>query len=133
MTGDNVPWLRPDAQVRRWRGLRLVAGLPLLAVPVDLLLANWVSDSSSRKAVCGAPLPGYQKALAQLAPVVFIVIGLAATVAGVVTLVRGRRHHAPAERFAGRTTLTLAVPALVTSVLAAVPALFAVGLSTYCF
>ena len=119
--------------MRRWQALRLAAGLPLLAVPVDLLLANWVSDSSSSKAACGTPLPGYQTTLAQLTPVVFIVIGLAATVAGVVTLVGGRRHRAPAQRYAGRTVLALAVPALVISILVSIPVGLAMGFSTYCF
>ena len=133
MTDDIVPWSAPERPKRSWQALTAVAGVPLLAVPVDLILANWVSGAVDRKAECSTSLPGYQTALAGLVPLLFVVLALACGVAGTVTLVRGRRRHIPAQRYAGRTALIISVPALLVAIIFAVPPWFAVGFSTWCF
>jgi hypothetical protein len=118
---------------RRLQMLRAAAPVPYLAVPVDLILADWVSRTAERKDDCGAALPGYQTALANLVPLVFALLALACSVAGTVVLVRGRRHRIHDERIAGRTAVVLSVPAVLVAVIFAVPAWFAVGFSTWCF
>jgi hypothetical protein len=113
--------------------LKAAAPVPYLAVPVDLILADWVSRAAVRKDDCGAALPGYQTALANLVPALFVLLALVCSVAGTVVLVRGRRHRIYDDRVAGRTAVSLSLPAVLVSVIFAVPAWFAVGFSTWCF
>ena len=133
MTDDIVRWPVSARQVRRWRSLKLVSAIPVLSLPVDLLLGNWVSGSVDRKATCYTPLPGYQTALASIVPVLFVMVALTCAVAAAVTVVRGRRRKLPAQRVTGRSALALSLPALAISAVSAVPALLAVGFSTWCF
>ena len=118
---------------RRRQALTAAAPVPYLSVPVDLVLADWVSRASAHKESCGGPLPGYQTALASLVPVLFVVLALVCGVAGLVILIRGRRDGIQADRIAGRTALALSAPAVVISLIFAAPAWFAVGFSTWCF
>ena len=66
-------------------------------------------------------------------PLLFVGLALACGVAGLVTLVRGRRNVVQAQRFAGRTALILSVPALIISVVLGLVVWLMVGFSTWCF
>jgi hypothetical protein len=129
----SVPPATEAPRARRWRTLKVAAGCTFLAVPADLALLDWVSRSTTGKAECYTPLPGYQAALATVVPAAFVVLGLVCSVAGIVALVHGRRRGVRAQRDSGVVTLALAVPALLFSLGFGAATWFAVGFSTWCF
>lgn len=110
----------------------MAAGVPFLALPTDLALADWVSNSAVAKDVCYAPLPGYQRLISGVVPAAFILLAVACVVAGIVTTVRGRRRQVPLQRQAGVTTLALSVPALALSSALGFLVWVTVGFSTFC-
>ena len=123
----------PPRQARRWLALEVAAGCTFLAVPADIVLLDWVSRATSAKAACDAPLAGYQEALASVVPALFVLLGTACVVAGIVKIVQGRRHGVRPERDAGVVTVALAAPALLCALWLGAVTWFAVGFSTWCF
>ncbi|MDE3085969.1 MAG: hypothetical protein KGJ77_04305 [Acidobacteriota bacterium] len=118
---------------RRWLALEVAAGCTFLAVPVDIVLLDWVSRTTSAKPACDTPLPRYQEALATVVPVCFVLLGIACAVVGIVMIVHGRRHGVRPERDAGVVTVALAAPALLCALALGAVTWFAVGFSTWCF
>ena len=123
----------PERTARRWLALKVAAGCTFLAVPVDIVLLDWVSRSADAKAQCYTPLPNGERVVATVVPALFVLLGLGCSVVGIVQIVQGRRRGVRAERDSGVVTVALATPALLVALGLAFASWFAVGFSTWCF
>jgi len=118
---------------RPHRALRIVAGLMLLGLPVDLVIFNWTANASEHKSVCSASLPSYQSAVGRLVPLVFIVVSLVCLTLGIAASVDARTRSDRLARDAGHVVVLLSVLGLVLGLIGAATVWIILGFSTWCF
>jgi hypothetical protein len=119
---------RPDP--KRVRGLRIVAALTLVAIPVNLLTIHWVDVSSQTTTVCNAPLTWDQSVVGLYLPLFFVAVGVACLVASIAIRSRGRYVTPPPV---GAGTIALSAVGLIGALLSGFVAATSMAFLNWCF
>jgi len=110
--------------------LRILAGLTLLAIPVNWATYAWANRSSQGVTQCNAPLTWDQTALGIYVPLAFVALALGCFVAAIVTYIRTRKVD---PRPIGLGTVALALIGLMAGVWSGFLAALSIGFMNWCF
>jgi Protein of unknown function (DUF2510) len=91
------------------RGLKIVAWLTLLAIPVDLLILHWVNAVAINKQNCYASYPSFPSHVGLLAPTGFGLASLFCLVFGWKAVARGRQQWNQRLENDGRAVVVLSI------------------------
>jgi len=114
------------------RGLKIVARLTLLAIPVDLLVLRWVNAVAYNKQSCNASYPSFPSHVGLLVPAGFGVASLVCLAFGLDAVVRGKQQWNQRLQNDGRGVVALSILGVIIAIASIVVAWFIEGLSYMC-
>jgi hypothetical protein len=114
----------------RIRTLKILIGLTLLSVPVNMATIAWANKASEGATQCNPPQTWDEAALGTWIPLTFVALSLGCLVAAVVTYVRSG-HASP--RPIRMRMVVLALVGLIAAVVSGFLAAFSVGWINVCF